>query len=90
MAAVTAPAVRVVIDRLVLHGVARADAAAVQRALVAELEARLAGSDPGTQVGDRLRLDVAPAGDPAELGRSAGAALSRALARPGLPSGERG
>lgn len=81
MAAVTAPRpVRVVIDRLVLHGVDRADAAAVQRALAAQLEAALKGAEPGAAPGERLRLDVAPAADPRALGASAGRALGAALA----------
>ena len=61
----TAPRpIRVTIDRLVLHGIAHADAAAVERALAAELQVRLAV--PGTN-------------DPAALGRSAGAGIAAAL-----------
>ncbi|HEX8620589.1 MAG TPA: hypothetical protein VF718_01320 [Allosphingosinicella sp.] len=80
MAAVTARApVRVTIDRLVLHGVAHADAAAVQRALAAELSFRLAAGGAPTGGFERARFDIAPVADPAALGRQAGAALSRSL-----------
>jgi hypothetical protein len=84
MAAMTAPNVRLTIDRLVLHGVDRADAAAVRRAFSGALEAMLAGRDDLAAAGlgmtdARIRLDLAPAADPASLGRSAGRALGRAL-----------
>lgn len=84
MVAVTAPPpVRVTIDRLVLHGVDRADAAAVQRALAAELRSALAApGDRGMSAGgDRtdLSLTVPGTGDPAALGRSAGAGIAAAL-----------
>lgn len=80
------PPVRVTIDRLVLHGVAPGDAAAVQRALAAELEAALAGGGPADAVPrEHLRLDVATPADPRALGASAGRALGAALAgRPGV------
>ncbi|MEA3012195.1 MAG: lysozyme [Sphingomonadales bacterium] len=77
----TAPRISLTIDRLVLHGVDRADAAAVRRALTAELCTRLAGADiDGEGVGDRLRLVVATPANPAALGGSAGASIARALA----------
>jgi hypothetical protein len=87
MAAVTAPrTVRVTIDRLVLHGVDRADAAAVQRALVAELGAAMAGTEPGAGASrDHIRLDVAPAADPGALGHNVGRTLAAALAGRGPP-----
>ena len=88
MAAVTAPGpIRVTIDRLVLHGVDRADAAAVQRALAAQLRsAALAAAGEqfphGADLPD-LKLTVAGSSDPAELGRSAGAGLGARLFAPG-------
>lgn len=86
MAAVTAPPpIRVVIDRLVLHGVDRADAAAVQRALAAEVRSALARAGGSAFAASRdlpnLQLTVGPGGDPAQLGRSAGAGLGAALVR---------
>lgn len=88
MAAVTAPApIRVTIDRLVLHGVAPADAAAVQRALAAALRSAALGAtgDRFPNGGDLsdLELNVAGSSDPAELGRSAGAGLGARLFGPG-------
>lgn len=84
MAAVTAPPpVRVTIDRLVLHGVDRADAAAVQRALAALLRSALAAAAgsgfPASAALPDVRLEVPGANDPAALGRSAGAASAAAL-----------
>lgn len=77
----SAPGVRVVIDRLVLHGVPPSDVGAVRQALSTELEARLAGAElSGANVGDRVRLEIAPATDPGALGRGAGRALGAALA----------
>jgi hypothetical protein len=92
MAAMTAPHVRLIIDRLVLHGIDRADAAAVRRALSGELETMLAGRDDLSAVGGgaadaRLRLNLAPAADPAALGRLAGRALGRALIGSGRRDG---
>jgi hypothetical protein len=84
VAAVTGPRpIRVVVDRLVLHGVAHADAAAVQRALAAELRSALAGAEPGGGDRESVRLDVAAAADPGALGRSAGKALAGTLAGKG-------
>jgi hypothetical protein len=75
------PQVRLVIDRLVLHGVDRADAAAVRRALNGALEAALAGAggfEGGRDVA-RIRLQLPPAVNAAHLGHSAGRALGAAL-----------
>ena len=81
----TEPRISLTIDRLVLHGVDRADAAAVRRALNAELQTLLARADfegvPGGGGAD-LRLSIGPASQPHALGRSAGAAIARALASP--------
>jgi hypothetical protein len=74
-----APPIRVTIDRLVLHGIDRADSAAVERALVAELGAALAGAQPAGGGSDRIRLDLAAA-EPGALGASAGRAIGGALA----------
>lgn len=75
--------IRVSIDRLVLRGVDRADAAAVQRALAGEIAARLGHADAsalaGYPGGDRLRLSVGTAGNAAELGKAAGGAVANAL-----------
>ena len=83
----TAPRdVRLVIDRLVLHGVDRADAAAVRRALSGTLEQMLTGSEidaAGTDPSPRIRLSVPPVTGPASLGREAGRALGRTLLSPG-------
>ena len=80
----TAPRIRLTIDRLVLHGVDRADAAAVRRALSSELETMLAGADPAAlAAAPRLRLDIAPASGPVALGHAAGRALGGAIARGG-------
>jgi hypothetical protein len=80
------PRIRVAIDRLVLRGVDPADAAAVRRALVTELQTRLAATDPAAFVGasDRphLRLSIGPCADPASFGREAARALHRTLAAP--------
>jgi hypothetical protein len=75
------PPIRVTVDHIVLHGVDRADSAAVQRALAAELRTALAGVDglaPAAQ--SDLRLSVAGSSDPTTLGRSAGGAIGSALA----------
>lgn len=76
--------IRLEIDRLVLHGVDRADAAGVQRALARAIEARLAAADPAALAewtgGDlKLTLPVTTPGDPAALGRAAGGAIGRAI-----------
>lgn len=79
----TAPGrVRLTIDRLTLVGVAPGDAAAVRRALVAAIEARLAGADVAGLTGDRARLSltVAPVQGPAALGQAAGQAIGAQLA----------
>jgi hypothetical protein len=80
------PRIRVAIDRLVLRGVDPADAAAVRRALVTELQTRLAATDPAAFVGasDRphLRLGIGGGADPASFGREAARALHRTLAAP--------
>ena len=80
------PRIRVAIDRLVLRGVHPADAPAVRRALSAELQTRLTGTDPATLVGasDRrhLRLGIGACADPASLGREAARALHGTLAAP--------
>ncbi len=79
----TAPGrVRLTIDRLTLVGVAPGDAAAVRRALVAAVEARLAGADVAGLTGDRARLSltVAPVQGPAALGQAAGQAIGAQLA----------
>lgn len=78
----TAPQrIRLTIDRLTLVGVAPGDAAAVRRALVAAVEARLAGADVAGLTGDRARLSlsVAPVQGPAALGRAAGQAIGAQL-----------
>ena len=79
----TAPSdVRLVIDRLVLHGVDRADAAAVRRALTSELERMLAGADPdilGAGEVPSLRIAIPSAQSPASLGRESGRALGSRL-----------
>ena len=83
MAAVTAPArIRLSIGRLTLVGVAPGDAAAVRRALVAAVEARLAGADIAALTGDRSRLSltIAPTQGPAALGQAAGRAIGAQLA----------
>lgn len=75
------PPIRVVIDRLVLHGVAPADASAVQRALGEGLEAALARARPADLAApEPLRIDLPTAADPRSLGLSAGRALARSLA----------
>jgi hypothetical protein len=80
----TAPRISLTIDRLVLRGVDRADAAAVRRALGAALETMLAGADPKSPApAPRLRLDIAPAAGPTALGHAAGRALGGAIARGG-------
>lgn len=86
MAVVIAPArIRLTIDRLTLVGVAPGDAAAVRRALVAAVEARLAGADLATLTGDRSRLSltIAPVHGPAALGHAAGRAIGGQLAGAG-------
>ena len=81
----TGPArIRLEIDRLVLHGVDRADAAGVQRALTKAIEARLAAADPaalaGWTGGDlKLTLPGATPHEPAALGRAAGGAIGQAV-----------
>lgn len=80
----TRPArVRVSIDRLVLHGVDRADAAAVQRALSGEIAAHLGRADTSAIAvyagGNRVRLTVGATDNAAGLGKAAGAAVSGAL-----------
>jgi hypothetical protein len=85
---VTAPAtVRVTIDRLTLVGVAPGDAAAVQDALTAAVEAQLAGVDAGSLTADRARLSltIAPTHGPAALGQAAGRAIGAQLAGGGKP-----
>ncbi|WP_260583515.1 hypothetical protein [Sphingopyxis sp. PET50] len=82
----TAPsAIRLHIDRLTLVGVAPGDAAAVRRALVAAVEARLAGVDPAALTGDRTRLSltIPPVQGPAALGQAAGRAIAAQLAGAG-------
>lgn len=84
----TAPRpIRVTIDRLVLHGVAHGDAAAVERALTAALQSAALGAEadpfPHGGVLSDLNLTAAGSSDPAELGRSAGAALGARLFPPG-------
>ena len=77
----SAPGIRIVIDRLVLHGVPAAQAAAVRRGLVAGLDSALAGAGPAADAPEGpIRLDVASAADPGALGRGAGQALGAALA----------
>ena len=77
--------IRVTIDRLVLHGVPPGQAAAVERALAAELQARLQGAAlPAEGVAaSNLRLDIGGSPDPGRLGRDAGAAVAGALLRSG-------
>ena len=84
MAAVTAPGpIRVTIDRLVLHGVAHADAAAVERALTAELRARLSAMGPDLPADSaEIQLSIPPTSGAAELGRSAGAGIANSLSAP--------
>jgi hypothetical protein len=88
--ALTRPSrIRVSIDRLVLHGVDRADAAAVHRALVGEIASRLGLADPSAIAGhagrDRLQLTIDATQDAAGLGRAAGGVVADALGgvRPG-------
>lgn len=79
----TAPSrIRLSIDRLTLVGVAPGDVAAVRRALVAAVEARLAGADVSALTGDRARLSltIAPTHGPAGLGQAAGQAIAAQLA----------
>jgi hypothetical protein len=80
------PRIRVAIDRLVLRGVEPADAAAIRRALVTELQAHLAATDPAAFVGGsgrrHLRLGIGAGADPASFGREAARALHRTLATP--------
>ena len=77
------PRIRVSIDRLVLHGVDPAEAAAVRRALSHELQTLLADADAGALAGAgeraRMRLNIGPAGDTAALARGAARAVSGAL-----------
>jgi hypothetical protein len=63
------------IGRLVLHGVAPADAAAVRGGMEAELRRLLAGDGLAAARAPRGRLAAAPAADP----RAVGAAIARAL-----------
>jgi hypothetical protein len=80
---VTTPArIRLTIDRLTLVGVAPGDAAAVRRALVAAVEARLAGAEVAALIGDRqaMALRIAPVQGPAALGQAAGRAIGARLA----------
>lgn len=74
-------AIRITIDRLVLHGVPPGDAAAVQRALGDAVRAQLAqaGAMPEGFAAARLDLAVAPAAGAAALGRAAGTALGGRL-----------
>ncbi|MCE2945586.1 MAG: hypothetical protein ACK515_23265 [bacterium] len=70
------------IDRLVLHGVAPSDRAALARALQQELQQQLA--EPGalqrwTALDSRPRLQVAPLRDAPPGGAALGAALARHL-----------
>jgi hypothetical protein len=81
---------RITIDRLVLQGLAPAEAAKVRHALAAELSTRL--SDGALATSDRgdighARLSVAPTTAGAELGRAAGRALAGRLG--GRPQGRR-
>jgi hypothetical protein len=75
--------IRISVDRLVLHGVDRADTAAVHRALVGEIAARLGRADPsaiaGFAGGDRLQLTIGATQDAAGLGQAAGGAIADAL-----------
>lgn len=74
------PRIKVVIDRLALHGVPRGEAAAVRRALGEAVQAQLAGVDPAALAASpHLRLDIGPAAGPAALGRAAGRALGGAI-----------
>ncbi|MBL8651924.1 MAG: hypothetical protein JNL35_16165 [Sphingopyxis sp.] len=78
----TAPSrIRLSIDKLTLVGVASGDAAAVQRALVAAVEARLGGADVAALTGDRanLSLTIAATHGPAALGHAAGRAIGGRL-----------
>jgi hypothetical protein len=86
------PRIQVAIDRLVLRGVAPADAAAVRRALATELQTRLAATDPAAfaDAMDRhLRLGIGACADPASLGREAARALHGTLAAPTTRRGRR-
>lgn len=79
----TAPGrIRLTIDRLTLVGVAPGDVAAVRRALVASVEAKLADSDRPALAADRARLslNIAPAQGPTALGQAAGQAIGTHLA----------
>jgi hypothetical protein len=82
--AVTGPSrIRVSIDRLILHGVDRADTVAVRRALVGEIAARLGRADPSAIAGyagrDRLQLTIGATQEAAGLGQAAGGAIADAL-----------
>jgi hypothetical protein len=81
---VTAPRpIRVTIDRLVLHGIAEGDAAALERAFRAEIESRLSAGTLDLSAPDGpMRLSMQSAGIPSDLGRRAGVALAQALAPP--------
>ena len=86
--AMTRPSrIRLSIDRLVLHGVDRADTTAVHQALVGEITARLGRADSSAIAGyagqDRLRLTIGATQDAAGLGKAAGAAVAGALAGAG-------
>lgn len=74
-------AIRITIDRLVLHGVPPGDAAAVQRALGEAVRAQLAQAGAVAEgfAAARLDLAVAPAAGPAALGTAAGTALGGRL-----------
>jgi hypothetical protein len=75
--------VRISIDRLVLHGVDRADAAAVRRAMVAALTSHLGSVDTSTVAPpaghDRVRLTVGSTNGASGLGQSAGEAVAGAV-----------
>ncbi len=75
--------VRISIDRLVLHGVDRADAAAVRGAMVAALTSHLGGVETPTVAPpaghDRVRLTVGSTRGASGLGQAAGEAVAGAL-----------
>jgi hypothetical protein len=72
--------IKVVINRLALHGVPRGEAAGLRRALVEAVQAQLAGADPtALAASPHLRLDIGQAAGPAALGRAAGRALGGAI-----------
>lgn len=71
--------VRLHINRLVLHGVAHKDRAALTRALASALEARLAGVNPGHNRSVGQIRTTAGSATPASLGQSAADTIARTV-----------